>query len=176
MKALALLLALALPALAGADRSAQVAPAGLLRAMGLEPGRWRTEMRILTLDLAPAAPGGALAQGTEERARSTIGRSQVSESCIGTGLDADGTLVMPGIRIEAACRMDRLEAADGRLRLVGSCGRVENGFHAETRIDATYAPASMTGTVAATVYSAAGGGIVTHTSLAFTSTHLGACG
>jgi Protein of unknown function (DUF3617) len=176
MKALALLLALALSALADAGQSEQLAPADLLRAMGLEPGRWQTEMRILTLDLAPAAPGGALPQGAQESARSAIGKTHISESCIGTGLDADGALVVPGIRIRAGCSVDRLEATDGRLRLVSSCGRVESGFHAETRIDATYARSSMAGTVAATVYSAAGGGIVTRTSVAFTSTHLGACG
>ena len=176
MKTPVLLLVLALPALAGSGQSAQVAPADLLQVMGLAPGRWRTEMRIVSMEVAPAAPGGALPRRARGAARSAIGKTHVSESCIGTGPDAGGALIIPGIHIEAGCRFDSLEAANGRLHLVAGCGRVEEGFHAETRIDATYARSSMAGTVAASVYSAAGGGVVTRTSVAFTSTHLGTCG
>jgi len=74
----------------------QVAPADLLRVMRLEPGRWRTSGRVLDLQVMPARPGATLGPGAAEAARARIGMTQTSESCIGTGLAADGAWCCPG--------------------------------------------------------------------------------
>jgi len=73
------------------------------------------------------------------------------------------------------CRFETLEAADGRLRLVGGCGRADASFLTEMRIEATYAPTGMAGTVTTSAYSQASGGIILRTTLSVDSAHFGAC-
>jgi uncharacterized protein DUF3617 len=151
-----------------------LAPADLLRVMRLEPGRWQTISQMLDVEIIPAAPGVPVPAGSGEAARSPLGLPRTDESCIGTGLAADGALILPGISIAAAgCSYSALEAANGRLRLVGRCGRAETRL-TEVRIDASYVPTGMAGTIVTTSTPAGGGSVVRMRSI-FDSTHVGVC-
>jgi hypothetical protein len=151
-----------------------LAPADLLRVMGLEPGRWQTISQVLDVEIIPATPDAPMPAGSAEAARRPLGLPRTDESCIGTGLAADGALILPGISIaREGCRYETLDAANGRLRLVGLCGRAETRI-TEVRIDASYVPTGMAGAIVTTSTPAGGGRVVRMRSI-FDSTHLGAC-
>lgn len=177
MKRSAVVLATMLPVLAAAEPPAPpapLAPADLVRAMGIEPGQWQGEARIVDTDLESTA-GAPPPSDARERARATIGVTQHIENCVGASPGAEGTLVLPGISLAPLCRYSTLTAADGSLRLVANCDRPDLGNRLQIFVDATYGPASIAGTITSVSSTPATSGWAVRTVVGFTMRRTDVC-
>lgn len=140
------LIFLAVPLLCGA--AAQSAPtverARLPEAMGLRPGLWSTTIVIESMEIEPLPGRPPVPAAVLAAARARIGQPATNDDCVAARTPVDDDLLVPGVRIGAACPVEIVEAAGGRLRYRARCddGR---GFTAETSGDASYTATSIEG-------------------------------
>jgi hypothetical protein len=103
-----------------------------------------------------------------------IGSSMDTEDCIGSIRPPGSDLVLPGIKIEAACILGETEA-DGRiLRIKGSCGSLAKGFKADMNIRATHSATTMAAEIESVAFSE-GVGFSTRILVATNSKFVGQC-
>jgi hypothetical protein len=141
--------------------------------MGLKPGRWRTTIQIVDAAIVPT-PGRPIPAGAEERLKQTIGSSMDTEDCIGSIRPSDSDLVLPGIKIEAACVLTEVEANERVLRIKGSCGSVARGFKADMNIQATHSATAMAADIESLAFSE-GVGFSTRIAVTTNSKYMGQC-
>ncbi|MCA0207523.1 MAG: DUF3617 family protein [Proteobacteria bacterium] len=141
--------------------------------MGLKPGRWRTTIQIVDAAIVPT-PGRPVPAGAAERLKQAIGSSMDTEDCIGSIRPPGSDLVLPGIKIEAACVLGEVEADQRILRIKGTCGSMAKGFKADMNVQAAHSATAMTANVESLAFSE-GVGFSTRIVVTTNSKYMGQC-
>lgn len=169
MRRLAALLPLCLLAATG-DR---VAPDRLVATMGLRPGAWHSTLTYKSVEVAPVNPAAPLPEEVRRRAAAKTGRTVQTDDCLGTGADADGNMVLPGITIAKECAFETLRAAGGKLVIDAKCGDGK-AFASRVTAGSAYTADTMQSEMAVTATSYVQG-IALRTIVAIDSRRMGEC-
>ena len=157
--------------IASAQALPQTEPGNLVQQMGLKPGRWHTTGRIVSGQILPTEPGGTIPSELQAELRKKLGTPFETEDCIGRPT-TNGGLILPGIKIGSDCPPVESEALGNRLRLKSICG--EDGFKAETEVEASYQTTTMAAKIRVSAFSG-GTRTLTKLELATSSKFVGPC-
>jgi hypothetical protein len=110
-------------AVAAAQDAAPLAldKAAAFKLVGLKPGRWETKVAVESVRASPVEGGRPLPSGVQAEIEGRLTRQTTAEICIGTGLSPNGDMMLPGLQIVAACKLDQLDVREGAFMIRSSC-------------------------------------------------------